>query len=341
MIVEDSATTRELLVYALAAEHDIEIVAVAEDGAAAVALVAKARPDIILMDINMPRLNGYEASRTIMEEHPLPILLMTATWELKEVEKIIESMHIGVVGAYEKPYGPGHPRYKELYEKIVAGIRLMSDVKVIRRWKPSSDTKSGNFDIETKKPAFIVIGSSTGGPPILHTILKGLPSDYPLPILVAQHMSSEFIESFVQWLNFECAVNVKIAQEGEKILGGNVYIAPAGHHLILDNNRIKLPVGDANELFTPSVSKLFSSVRPCDAPNTVAILLSGMGSDGADATVELRKGGAITVGQNEATSVVFGMVKEAIKGGGIEFLLPPQGILELLLKIGAATKEHR
>lgn len=341
MIVEDSATTRELLVYALAAEHDIEIVAVAEDGAEAVASVAKVRPDIILMDINMPRLNGYEASRKIMEEHPLPILLMTGTWELREVEKIIESMHIGVVGAYEKPYGPGHPRYKELYEKILAGIRVMSDVKVVRRWKPSFDSKSGNFDIETKKPAFILIGSSTGGPPVLHIILKGLPADYPLPILVAQHMSSEFIESFVQWLNFECALNVKIAQEGEKISGGKVYVAPAEYHLSLDNNRIKLSRGETGELFIPSVSKLFSSVRLCDAPNAVAVLLSGMGNDGADATVELRKGGAITIGQNEATSVVFGMVKEAVKEGGIEFLLPPQGILELLLKIGAEKKEQQ
>lgn len=344
MIVEDSAATREMLVYALASEGDIEIVAVAVNGEEAVAMAGRFKPDIILMDINMPVLNGYEASQKIMQENPTPILLMSATWDIKETEIIVKSMRIGVLGVYEKPYGPGHPKYKELYDKILADIRLMSDVKVVRRWNhdgthPVCDSKSIQ-KIECKRRcSFILIGASTGGPPILHTILKALPSDYSIPILVAQHMSIEFIDSFVQWLDSECTLNVKKAEKGEKILGGNVYIAPAKYHLALEKNRIQLLEAQETELYVPSVSKLFGSVNAVNADEVVAVLLSGMGNDGAEEMVKLKQGSAVTIGQNEATSVVFGMANEAIKMGGIEFVLSPQGIIELLLSIEAAQKE--
>ncbi|MDD5717788.1 MAG: chemotaxis protein CheB [Sulfuricurvum sp.] len=341
MIVDDSAATRELLIYALASEPDIELAGIASDGEEAVTLSKRVHPDIILMDINMPRLNGYEASRQIMEENPVPILLMTATWDIKEVEEKIKKMHLGVLGSFEKPYGPGHPRYKELYEKILAAIRLMSDVKVVRRWKNSDATTVDKFEVTEKKVSSVVlIGSSTGGPPILHSLLQGLPFNYSLPILIAQHMNAEFIESFVQWLNNQCALNVILATEGEKITGGNVYIAPPLYHLTLDNNRIRLIKGEANELYIPSVSRLFASVQPTDAKNIVAVLLSGMGKDGAEETVRLKNAGAITIGQNETTSVVYGMVNEAVKLGGIEFILPPMGILEMLLAIEADKRSY-
>jgi len=344
MIVEDSATAREMLVYAFASEADIEIVGTAKNGEEAVESVGRLKPDIILMDINMPRLNGYEASQKIMQENPVPILLMSATWDIKEVEKIVKSMNIGVLGVYEKPYGPGHPRYKELYDKIVLDLRLMSGVKVVRRWNHDADNTIKDFKnvqkIECKrKCSFVLIGSSTGGPPVLHTILKALPVDYPLPILVAQHMSDEFIDSFIQWLDAECAIRVKKAEEGEKISAAKVYIAPAKHHITLEKNRIRLLEPDKNELYIPSVSKLFASVNPLDAAEAVAVLLSGMGSDGAEEITNLKQHGAVTVGQNEATSVVFGMVNEAIKLGGIEFVLSPEGIKELLLSMQATQKE--
>lgn len=341
MIVEDSATVREMFVYALASEPDIEIVGVAEDGQEAVAMAGRVKPDIILMDINLPRLNGYEASRKIMQEHPVPILLMTATWKIEEVEKIVESMQIGVLGVYEKPYGPGHPRYKVLYAKIIADIRLMSGVKVVRRWYHTvQHTPDDLKTTKERRRSFVLIGASTGGPPVLHTILKALPSDYPLPILVAQHMSGEFIDSFVQWLDGECALNVKKAEEGEKISAGHVYFAPAMQHLTLGNNRIRLLRAGAGEFYVPSVSKLFASVYPLYAAEAVAVLLSGMGNDGADEIARLKKGGAVTIAQDEATSVVFGMANEAIKMGGIEFVLPPNGILELLLSMQADQKEQ-
>lgn len=344
MIVEDSASVREMLVFAFASEPDIEIAGVAHDGQEAVDLVVKLKPDIILMDINMPRLNGYEAAQKIMQENPVPILLMSATWDINEVEKIVKSMHIGVLGVYEKPYGPGHPHFQELYNKLLLDLRLMSDVKVIRRWNHADKYSKGVFKSLQKiecphSCSVVLIGSSTGGPPILHTILKALPRDYPLPILVAQHMSCEFIESFIEWLNGECALHVKKAQEGEKVLGGTVYIAPAKYHLALKKRRITLIKAEEDELIIPSVSKLFDSVIQDNPAESVAILLSGMGSDGAQEMKKFKDAGAITIGQNEATSVVFGMANEAIKQGGIEFVLSPDGITELLQSIQNTNKE--
>jgi two-component system chemotaxis response regulator CheB len=341
MIVDDSDTAREMLVYSLASEPDIEVVGVAEDGQEAVAMVKKVKPNIILMDINMPHMDGYEAARIIMENNPTPILLMSATWDIKEVAKILESIHIGVLGVYEKPYGPGHPKYKELYEKMVADIRVMSDVKVIRRFNHNhfeSEFKKLQDRECTKECKFVLIGSSTGGPPVLHTILKALPADYPLPILVAQHMSREFIDTFIEWLNEQCAVHVKKAVDGEKISAGFVYIAPANHHLTLQNNRIRLIKAEKSNLHVPSVSKLFSSVGQSNASEAIAILLSGMGDDGADAITKLKLYGGVTIAQNAETSVVFGMANEAIKKGGIEYILSPQGIAEFLMSIKIDTK---
>lgn len=344
MIVDDSATTREMFEYLLGLEPDIEVVAVAKNGEEAVELAARIKLDIILMDINMPKLDGYAASLKIMQDNPVPILLMSATFDVNEVSKIVKAMQIGVLGIYEKPSGMVQAKYKELYEKIVADIRLMSSVKVVRRWNHNSNNSTTNIapipvQHHNRTYEFILIGSSTGGPPILYKILKALEADYPLPLLVAQHISKEFIDSFIQWLNEECKVHVKKAIHNEKIVSGTVYIAPKGYHITLENNRISLLEAGVNDLYVPSVSKLFSSVTPYYASKTIAILLSGMGNDGADEITKLRNNGAMCIAQDEDSSVVFGMAKEAIKQGGIDFVLSPDGIVELLLKIEMDKKE--
>lgn len=346
LIAEDSETNREMLVYLFAAEPDIDVIATAVDGEEAVDMVKTLHPDIVLMDINMPRLNGFDASRIIMQSTPVPILLMSSTWDITEVEKVVESMKIGVLGIYEKPYGPGHPKFKELYNKIVLAIRLMSDVKVIRQFtfQPANHTTYREIlDIHKYKCTCrcIVIGASTGGPPVLHTILKSLPADYPYPILIAQHMSSEFIDSFIEWLNNECVIHIKKADEGEVIVGGNVYIAPPKYHLTLVNKKIHLIKTDESELYVPSVSNLFASVNDASASETVAILLSGMGNDGAEEITKLKNRGTLTIGQNEATSTVFGMANEAMKRDGLEFVLSPEGISELLLGMQCPAKETK
>lgn len=344
IIAEDSPTICEMLVNLLKTEEGIDVIATAGDGKEVIELVKIHHPNIVLMDINMPLLNGLEASKIIMQSTPVPILLMSATWEIKELKEVVEGMKIGVLGIYEKPYGLGHPQFEELYSKLVLAIRLMSEIKVVRQFNHDI-TPLVKSKIELKNQKLqcscrcVVIGSSTGGPPVLHTILKSLPADYPNPILVAQHMSSDFISSFIQWLNDECDINIKLACDGERIEKGNVYFAPSNYHLTLNNNRINLIKAEKKELNIPSVSKLFASVNDAFASDTVAILLSGMGNDGSAEISKLRKNGAVTIGQNELSSIVFGMANEAKKLDGLEFILSPEEILELLLGLKCSTKE--
>lgn len=343
MIVEDSPTARELLVNALETERDIEVAGTAKNGAEAVAAVQKINPDIILMDINLPGLNGFQASKKIMEEHPVPILLVTASWSIDEVKNILESIDIGVLGVYEKPHGLGHPRFQELLDEIVTAVRVMSDVKVVRRWGeyPAGFSKPKLKTIPETGKRLVVIGASTGGPPVLHMLLASLPPDYPLPILVVQHMSRGFIDSFVEWLSGNCALKVKKAEGGERIAGRCVYIAPDQYHMTLDGETIRFLPACEGELFVPSISRLFASLLKEHGADTVAILLSGMGSDGAAEIGELKKKGAVTVAQNEASSVIFGMAKTAIEYGAIDYVLSPAEIAAFLLDMGSCIKDRR
>jgi two-component system chemotaxis response regulator CheB len=185
----------------------------------------------------------------------------------------------------------------------------------------------------------ILIGSSTGGPPVIHTILKALPSGFPIPILIAQHMNGDFIGSFIEWLNEQCKLNVKQAVSGEALHAGTVYIPPKNRHITLEGETIRLLPSNEKELYVPSVARLFASPKSRHANEVIAILLSGMGSDGAAEITQLRQAGALTVAQDERSSIVFGMAGEAVKLGGIEFILPPDEIVNLLLGIHNRRKQ--
>lgn len=337
LIAEDSPTAREMFSYLFDNEPDIEIVAMAKDGEEAIKLVDYYKPDLLLMDVNMPNINGYESSKIIMNTNPLPIILMSATFDVKEVKNVVDIMKIGVLGVYEKPYGFGHPRCEELYNEISSAIRLMSEVKVIRQInfdkKVDKVSKNKFKPIQNKTFKYILIGSSTGGPPVLQNILRSLPKDYPFPILIAQHMSSDFISSFVEWLNFECDINVKLAVKGESLKTGTVYIAPSGYHLCLWHDKIDLRKATCEEHNIPSISKLFGSVDNESASNTVAIILTGMGRDGADEIKMLRDKQALTIGQNKESCAVYSMVYEAQKIDALDYILPPEKIAELLIQL--------
>lgn len=334
MLVEDSVTSREMLIHAFGWQEDMDLAGVAANGEEAIGMVGRVKPDIILMDINMPIINGYEASKIIMNEHPTPIILMTATWDLDEVKPILQSMNLGVLGVYEKPYGPTHPEYETMIGKIMEALRLMSEIRVVRRTQTGVRPRKVDLPVDAQQASRVVlVGASTGGPPVLHTILKALPSDFPLPILIAQHMNSDFIDSFAQWLDGQCGLKVKQAASGESIRAGMVYIAPKNHHITLNGQQIRLLPSNAKEHYVPSVSRLFASADTRHAGEVLAILLSGMGSDGAAEITQLKRAGALTVAQDEASSVVFGMAHEAVKKDGIRLILSPEGIVDLLLSI--------
>ena len=338
LIVEDSAVGRELLSHILGSDPAIHIVGTANNGMEALHAVQATKPDVVTMDINMPVMDGYEATRRIMETHPAPIVIVSVSVDPREVATTFRALEEGAVAAVQKPPGIGHPDHEQTARVLIQTVKLMSEVKVIRRWPmrypatpppgPATDNwkPGGPGKIEV-----IAIGASAGGPPILKTILSHLPADITVPILVVQHMAAGFLQGFAKWLADSCKLPVHVAITGENLQPGCVYIAPGEAHMgIVEGRRVELFGGASIGGMRPSISFLFESVAWAFGDRAAGVLLSGMGRDGAEGLKALRDRGAITIAQDEESSLVFGMPGEAIKLGAAIHVLAPHEITAVL-----------
>lgn len=342
LITEDSPVVRGYLQYVLNSDPDIEVIGIAENGEEAVRMVDQHKPDVVTMDIHMPKMDGFEATRQIMETNPVPIVICSASWNPEEVDKTFRTMEAGAVAALEKPRGMGHPDSEASVRELLQTIKLMAGVKVVRRWSKGRLKKlekaPAKLAEETPKELnykIVVMGSSTGGPMVLQTILAGLPKEFPLPILIVQHIAPGFLNGLGEWLSRTTNLPVHIASDGEGLKPGQVYLAPDGYQMgILTGGRINLVEGHGDYLLCPSVSYMFKSVLKTYGKQVIGVLLTGMGRDGADELKELRDRGAITIAQDKESSVVHGMPGEAIKLGGATYVLSsshvPKKILELI-----------
>ena len=339
LVAEDSPVLREFLVNILSADADIQVIATAVDGVQAVEAVGRLKPDVVTMDIHMPRLNGFEATRRIMESHPVPIVIVSSTMS-DQVAATFRAIEAGALAFVSRPHGIGHPDYAASAGELVQTVRLMAEVKVVRRWpKPEA---VGRRVVPAPSPLpkaasgsggkIVAIGASTGGPMALRTILAGLPSDFPAPLLVVQHISPGFVQGFVEWLGTSSPVPVLLARHGERPLAGQVYLAPDGTHLGIDANTIKLDGGAPENGIRPAISYLFRSVAQAFGANAIGVLLSGMGADGAVELKRLKDVGATTIAQSKESSVVHGMPGVAIGLGGATHVLGPEEIASLLVQ---------
>ena len=330
LVVEDSPTTRDYVVQLIESAPGLRVVETAGDGAEAIEKTVRLKPDVILMDVHMPHLDGFTATRRIMERAPTPIVLMSASLERDEVVLTFEALDAGAVTVVHKPPGPGDPRQAEAVRELLETLRLMAEVKVVRRWpprKPSPRAGPGGGD----HVRVIAIGASTGGPPVLAEILRELPRDFGAPILVVQHIAAGFTEGFVEWLGGQTALAVKLAEDGEPVRAGSVYVAPERLQMELDpRGRVRLAVHVAQDGFRPSVSHTFASLAATHGRSAMGVLLTGMGRDGAGGLRRLHEAGAVTVAQSEATSVVFGMPGEAVRMQAAQHVLSPSEIAGLM-----------
>ena len=239
LIVEDSPSVQDLLIYILNSDPAIEIIGTAYTGKRAIKFLERNKPDIITMDIDMPEMGGLEATRIIMETNPVPILIVTASWSPSDVKATYQATEAGALTMLEKPRGIGHPDHNRMALKLVKTVKLMSKVKVVRRWArtrmehkevilPPSVLKPELIKAEIK---LIAIGASTGGPPALQKILSLLPKNLPVPILIVQHISKGFLKGLVEWLNDTTDYPVQIAANNENPKQGNVYVAPNGYQM--------------------------------------------------------------------------------------------------------------
>jgi len=338
LVVDDSKVSRQLLVHLLESDPAIRVLGVAPDGQSAVEFVARNPPDVVLMDIHMPRLDGFEATRQIMETHPVPIIICSATTNTKEVAITFRLMEAGAVACVEKPVGPEHPDFPALAANLLQTIKLMSEVKVVRRWprsssgapvKPPAEKKSATAGLK-----FIGIGASTGGPSVLQTILAGLPKNLPVPILMVQHIAHGFLPGLVEWLNQTTGWQVHIGAHGVTPLAGHAYLAPDDFHMgLTPSGRILLSREEPESGLRPAVSYLFRSLAENFGANVIGVLLTGMGRDGADELKQLRNAGAETIAQDRESSVVHGMPGEAIKLDGATHILPPDKIADAIVTL--------
>lgn len=336
LIVDDSPSVRMMLERIFSADPDIEVAGSAGDGAAAVAEVKRLSPDVITMDIQMPGMSGLEATARIMETHPTPIVILSGNLDKEEIASSFRAMEAGALIALPKPRGAGHPEHGADVANLVCKVKLMAEVGVVRRW-PRSGRRAAPalpraaVDQDAANPRVAAIGASTGGPVVINTILSSLPPDFPLTVLIVQHMAAGFIRGFADWLNLSSRLPVHVASQGERMLPGHVYIAPEGFQMLAQfDGGIALTRGGPEHGQCPSVSALFRSVAGVYGRNAVGILLTGMGEDGARELKLMKDKGAVTIAQDRQSSVIFGMPGEAVKLDAAVYVLPPDRIAALL-----------
>lgn len=339
LVVEDSPVAQEFLVHILSSDQKIQVIGTANDGEEAVEAVKHKKPNVITMDINMPKMNGLDATRRIMETYPVPIVIVSASQNIKEVENTFRAIEAGALACVSKPVGIRHPDHKAKVKELVQTVKLMSEVQVVKRWPryqqaAAAHAMPAHAVADIKIPAainIIAIGASTGGPPVLQTLLAGLSRDCSVPILIVQHMAQGFTKGFAEWLSKSTGFPAHMAADGEHIHPGHAYIAPDDFHMkVENNNRIAFSKEKPENGLRPSVSYLFRSVARVFKQNAVGILLTGMGKDGSEELKLMREHGAVTIAQDRESSVVYGMPAEAVKLHAATYVLSPDKIIATL-----------
>ncbi len=338
LIVDDLRVAQQLLTHILGSDPEIQVVGVADNGEEALEAVERLRPDVVTMDVHLPGMDGYEATRAIMETLPTPIVIVSGSTDVKDQASTFRLIEVGALAALRRPPGVADPEFKAAARELIQTVKLMSEIKLVRRMRRAAPASMAQTVPRSTVPIQVVaIGASTGGPQVLQTILSGLPPGFSAPVLIVQHIAKQFTEGFAQWLSGASRFPVRIAASGEELLPGRGYLAPEGFHLGVDGGpRIVLSQAPPDNGLRPSVHHLFHSVAAACGPRAIGVLLTGMGRDGAAGLAELRQRGAITIAQDEASSVIFGMPGEAVKLGAAHHVLPPEGIVALLAALVGA-----
>jgi len=336
LVVEDSVTARKHLVSVLNADPGLAVIGEAEDGKRAIELCRSLRPDVVTLDMMLPLLSGVGVTEYIMAYCPTPILVVSSSVNRGELYKTYDALAAGAVDVFEKPSGRDPDGVWE--RGLVAAVKIASRIHVIThvRGKLASlnHVNGAHIAIPGTPRSLIAIGASTGGPAAIVDILRELPGNFPLPILLVIHIGEPFSSAFAEWLDGQSKLRVRYARDGEAIPPRGtpgVLMAPPGSHLVTAHGHLCLKNSAERNSCRPSIDVLFETLARHHGAETVACLLTGMGKDGAAGLLALRRAGALTLAQDEASSVIFGMPREAIEMGAADRVLPLDQIAPTLL----------
>lgn len=336
LVVDDSPIGQAVICRALGSDPDLEVLGVCGDGEEALQKTRALRPSVITMDVDMPRMDGLSAVQAIMAEVPTPILVITGDPRHQTPEAVCRALELGALGLQMKPaldsdYDAAH---------LAREVKLLANVAVIRHVRGRHRRVSEPVVPEGKgqRVEVIAIGSSTGGPQVVHRLLKELPRDFPIPIALVQHINPFFTESLAAWLNNSSRLQVRLAQEGDRLEPGRVLVAPALHHMWIETGgRITLKAGEPRDGHIPSVSALLESAGRAFGSGAVGVVLTGMGSDGAEGLSILKRCGGRGIAQSRESSVVFGMPGSAVAMGGVDEVIHGDDLGAVLMRIAGRS----
>ena len=343
LLVEDSTVDLEILKMLLASSPEINVVGTARNGKEALQLIPQVQPAVICTDLHMKDMDGLEFTKQVMAKYPRPILVISISVQKEDTHNILQLLSAGAVDVFPKPGSRLASDYERVKLDLISKIKILSGVTVFTKPQQQSTTTVGNHLscqpstaeqlINIPAPIRVVtIGASTGGPQALQTILAQLPLNFPVPLICTQHISEGFLQGLIDWLASECRLKIKIATVSESPLAGTIYFAPERSHLELDaQGTFIYSMSPPIDGHRPSVNVTFKSVANFYGKATAGILLTGMGRDGAEGMLAIARAGGITIAQDEKSSVVFGMPKEAIALGAAQHILPTHQIAPLLL----------
>ena len=359
LLAEDSAYQRKVIAEMITSNEEIEVIDVAKNGREAIQKIGEHNPDVILLDLIMPEVDGLSVLKFLSEHYPIPTIVFTGL-KLESLDDSVQALLLGAFDFIIKPSGYWAEEFPKFKEKLISSILYAGKIKKTYEKrntliKESIDTqfnldigkkqkvtkkslkpitvevpKITSLDIKKFKSNIIVIGTSTGGPRTLKSILKKIPKDFPSPILMVQHLDAFFMKQLAKSLNDVCEIEIKIPVNGEKIQSGKVYLSPGANHMqvVLRNNIpcIKIFKGKPVNFCMPSVDVLFFSTAEVYKQHTMGILLTGLGNDGAAGLDAIKSAGGKTIAESEETCVVYGMPKAAVKIGAAKLVIPRYSI---------------
>lgn len=341
LLVDDSKVALAILKRLISSSPDMEVVGAASHAEEALSLIPQLDPHVICTDFRMPGMDGLAFIKEVMEKYPRPVLVISVSVQKGQEQNIFQLLEAGALDVFPKPRAGAEAEFEKARDELISKIRILSGVVVFRKRKVKPAPIAYVLEARPGAVRMVCIGASTGGPMALHDILTALPENFPAPLVCVQHIGEGFLDGLVEWLASLTSLKVKIAEPGGFPEKGTAYFPPERTHITFDmaGRFVTSPEPPFNG-HRPSIDVTFKSVAHHYGPASIGVLLTGMGQDGAEGLLDIHKAGGITIAQDEATSLVFGMPKRAIERGAARCVLPLDRMAEALVRLTSGLGER-